>query len=250
MRNVIMFEKKQSKVLKSISNLRSFVVAGSLLGLLVAIAMGDTTAAEQPRLVPPATYDVETTNQTQTAVLAGGCFWGIQGVFQHVTGVHNATSGYAGGLAETATYEMTETGATGHAEAVQIKFDPQKISYGRLLQIYFSAAHDPTQFNRQGPDSGTQYRSAIFPTSEEQAKVAAAYIAQLGEAKVFGGKIVTSIETGKRFYEAEDYHQDFMVNNPTHPYIVFNEQVKIENLKAFFPQFYLEAPVLVHSTRG
>jgi peptide-methionine (S)-S-oxide reductase len=186
----------------------------------------------------------------QTAVLAGGCFWGIQGVFQHVEGVVSATAGYAGGTAETATYEQTETGLTGHAEAVRVVFDPQTISYGTLLRIFFSAAHDPTQLDRQGPDTGPQYRSAIFPVDEQQATVANGYIQQLDEAKAFKSAIATSVELGKTFYEAEGYHQDYMHNNPEQPYIAVHERPKIEALRRFFPTFYQAQPVLDAKTAG
>ncbi|HEX7440460.1 MAG TPA: peptide-methionine (S)-S-oxide reductase MsrA, partial [Caldimonas sp.] len=168
---------------------------------------------------------------SEVAVLAGGCFWGVQGVFQHVKGVSNAVSGYAGGERRSASYDAVSTGASGHAESVRVTFDPRQISYARILQIYFSAAHDPTQLNRQGPDHGTQYRSAIFPTSTEQAAVAQAYIAQLDKAHVFPAPIATKIEPGRSFYPAEDYHQDFLVRNPTYPYIVYNDLPKIDDLK-------------------
>jgi len=166
-------------------------------------------------------------------------------VFQHVEGVTRAVSGYAGGAAGTAHYEMVGRGGTGHAESVQITFDPSKISYGRILQIYFSVAHDPTQLNYQGPDTGPQYRSAIFPTSEEQAKMAKAYIDQLNQAHVYRNAIVTTIEPGRAFYPAEDYHQDFLTLNPNYPYIVINDLPKIENLKRIFPELYRDQPVLV-----
>ena len=246
-----MQKQSRSGIRKVIAGARPFLVTGGLLGLLGAALLGQpSTAAEEPRLVPAASRDVAVTHEKQTAVLAGGCFWGIQGVFQHVEGVLVATSGYAGGTAETASYELTESGTTGHAEAVQIVFDPDKITYGKLLQIYFSAAHDPTQVNRQGPDTGTQYRSAIFPANREQADVAAAYIKQLDASHVFSAEIATTIEPGKPFYKAEAYHQDFMANNPSYPYIVFNEQAKVENLKRFFPQSYREKPVLVVDNQG
>jgi peptide-methionine (S)-S-oxide reductase len=245
-----MQKREKSKFQNRIRVIRPFLVTGGLLGLLGAALLGNSSAAEAPRLVPPALHDITSAVGTQAAVFAGGCFWGVQGVFQHVEGVIDAQSGYAGGSAETATYELAETGHTGHAEAVQIVFDPQKISYGKLLQIYFSVAHDPTQVNRQGPDVGTQYRSAIFPANEEQAKVASDYIEQLETADAFEAKIATTIEPGKPFYKAEAYHQDFMVNDPTHPYIVFNEKPKIKNLKSFFPQSYKEKPVLVTDSQG
>jgi len=202
--------------------------------------------AERATVIPaPAVDNPKAAGPMQTAVLAGGCFWGVQGVFQHVDGVTRAVSGYAGGEADKANYEMVGQGTTGHAESVEITFDPSKISYGKILQIYFSVAHDPTQFNYQGPDIGPQYRSAIFPTSEEQARVAKAYIAQLDMAHVYGDTIVTTIEPSRTFYPAEDYHQDFLTLNPTYPYIVINDLPKVENLKRIFPELYREQPVLV-----
>ena len=182
---------------------------------------------------------------TETAVFAGGCFWGVQGVFQHTDGVKNAVSGYAGGDEKMARYEVVGSGLTGHAEAVKISYDPKKISYGKLMQIYFSVAHDPTELNRQGPDTGTQYRSTIFPTNAEQAKLAKAYIGQLDGAKVYEAKIETTIEPGKTFYPAEDYHQDYLTLNPSQPYIVYNDLPKIENLKKLFPDLYRDDPALV-----
>ena len=169
-------------------------------------------------------------------MLAGGCFWGVQGVFQHVKGVSSAVSGYSGGESSTAHYEIVGSGKTGHAEAVSITFDPNVISYGRILQIYFSVAHDPTQLNRQGPDRGTQYRSTIFPANPEQAKIAKAYIDQLNQAKVFDDAIVTTIEPDRQFYPAEDYHQDFLTLNPNYPYIVINDLPKIEDSKTLLPR--------------
>ena len=159
-------------------------------------------------------------------MLAGGCFWGVQGVFQHVQGVTSAVSGYTGGEKNTAQYETVGTGTTGHAESVQVTFDPHKITLGRILQIYFSVAHDPTELNYQGPDSGTQYRSTIFPTTPEQARIAKAYIAQLDQAHVFDGAIVTTIEPGKSFYPAEGYHQNFLTLNPNYPYIVYQRSAE------------------------
>ncbi len=203
------------------------------------------TAEDAHLVASPVVDEASKPATSEIAVLAGGCFWGVQGVFQHVKGVTNAVSGYAGGAAETAHYEITSTGKTGHAESVQITFDPQKISYGRILQIYFSVAHNPTELNRQGPDSGTQYRSTIFPSSDEQAKVAQAYIDQLNQAHAFDGKVVTTVEPGKTFYPAEKYHQDFLTRNPTYPYIVFNDLPKIDNLKRLFPDTYNTDPVLV-----
>ncbi|AVA24460.1 peptide-methionine (S)-S-oxide reductase MsrA (plasmid) [Rhizobium sp. CB3171] len=242
--------KTRSKSITRFGIVRPFLITGGLLGFLSAALLANSSAAEEPRLVPPAIHDVADTTSQQTAVFAGGCFWGMQGVFQHVDGVISATSGYAGGSAETANYEQTETGTTGHAEAVQIVFDPKKISYGKLLQIYFSVAHDPTQIDRQGPDSGTQYRSAIFPADAEQGKVASDYIAQLETAHVFKAKIATAVEPGNPFYKAEVYHQNYMTNNPGQLYIVINEQPKVDNLKNLFPQTYREKPVLVSDNQG
>jgi peptide-methionine (S)-S-oxide reductase len=183
--------------------------------------------------------------KSEVAVLAGGCFWGVQGVYQHVKGVTSAVSGYAGGAKTTAVYEMVGSGATGHAESVQVTFDPSQITYAQILQIYFSVAHDPTELNRQGPDSGTQYRSAIFPTSAGQAAVAHAYIAQLDGAHVFNAAIATKVEPDKSFYPAEEYHQDFLSRNPTYPYIVINDLPKIGQLKRLFPDLYRDDAVLV-----
>jgi peptide-methionine (S)-S-oxide reductase len=182
---------------------------------------------------------------SDTAVFAGGCFWGVQAVFQHVKGVSNAVSGYAGGAAGTAKYDEVGSGRTGHAEAVRITFNPTEVSYGRLLQIYFSVAHDPTQLNRQGPDRGTQYRSTVFPTNAAQMRVAKAYIAQLEQAKVFGDKIATTVEPRVTFYAAEAYHQDFMARHPSHPYIVVNDRPKVANLQKLFAERYRNEPVLV-----
>ncbi|MNO88184.1 Peptide methionine sulfoxide reductase MsrA 1 [compost metagenome] len=203
------------------------------------------SAEKAVALPPPALDQPAGSEKTQTAIFAGGCFWGVQGVFQHVRGVTRAVSGYAGGTAQTAQYEMVSNGDTEHAESVQVTFDPTQVSYGTLLQIFFSVAHDPTQLNRQGPDHGTQYRSAIFPTSDEQRRIAEAYIAQLGEARVFPAPIVTRIEKDSGFYPAEDYHQDFMTENPSYPYIVINDLPKVENLRQMFPARYREQPVLV-----
>jgi peptide-methionine (S)-S-oxide reductase len=196
-------------------------------------------------IAPPAMDLPADSNNLQTAVFAGGCFWGVQGVFQHVQGVKNAVSGYDGGAASTAQYDSVSGGDTGHAESVAVTYDPSKVSYGKLLQIYFSVAHNPTELNRQGPDSGTQYRSAIFAQNAEQQKVAQAYIAQLDAAKVFDKPIVTQIETGKAFYPAESYHQDFLTENPSYPYIVINDLPKVAQLKKLFPDQYRAEPVLV-----
>jgi peptide-methionine (S)-S-oxide reductase len=237
---------------KSQQNRRRWrLAAGIGASLLVAgvLVRGHAFSAESARAIPaPAVDDPAPTASSETAVFAGGCFWGVQGVFQHVAGVSNAVSGYAGGGSATAHYEMVGTGATGHAESVQITFDPHKISYARLLQIYFSVAHDPTQLDRQGPDSGNQYRSAIFPMSTEQSRVATAYIAQLGQAKVFKTAIVTRVEPDHAFYPAEGYHQNFLTLHPSNGYIVVNDMPKIEELKRFFPDLYRPDPALVPTT--
>jgi peptide-methionine (S)-S-oxide reductase len=219
-----------------------------LLGLvLVGLAIRSyPLAAQDPPVLPAPAVDVPAGEATSAvAVLAGGCFWGVQGVFQHTKGVTSAVSGYAGGDKNTAHYEVVGSGTTGHAESVQVTYDPRQISYGRLLQIFFSVAHDPTQLNRQGPDFGTQYRSAIFPANDEQATVAKAYIAQLDQARRFKKRIVTKIESGYAFYPAEAYHQDFLTRHPTYPYIVINDLPKIEDLKRLFPDIYRATPVLV-----
>jgi len=176
----------------------------------------------------------------QSVVLAGGCFWGVQAVFEHVKGVKSAVSGYSGGWVDSPSYESVSLGATGHAESVQIKFDPSRITLGQLLMVFFSAAHDPTQWNRQGPDTGSQYRSAIFVNNEEQKRIAEAYIAQLGAAKVYSRPIVTKVSPFKAFYPAENYHQDFLKNNPNNPYIVVNDLPKLAALKNDFPELYRE----------
>jgi peptide-methionine (S)-S-oxide reductase len=228
----------------------AWIRLGPILAALVAIVgtacWASSSPAETARMVPPPVMD-ETVPAapTEVTVLAGGCFWGVQGVFQHVDGVISAVSGYAGGAGDTAHYEMTSSGTTGHAEAVRITFDPHRISYGRVLQIYFSVVHDPTELNRQGPDTGTQYRSAIFPQTPEHARIAAAYIAQLNEAKAFPQSIVTTIEPGKQFYPAEAYHQDYLTLNPTQLYIAINDLPKVRALEQLFPKRYRPDPVLV-----
>jgi len=217
----------------------SAVVAGQGRSLF---ALRDETA----RVIPAPTVDAQPGQAaSEVAVLAGGCFWGVQGVYQHTKGVVSAVSGYAGGEKNTALYDRVTTGTTGHAESVEITFDPRQITYGRLLQIYFSVAHDPTQLNRQGPDSGPQYRSAIFPQNTEQANIAKAYIGQLGQARVFDRAIVTKIEPGRPFYRAETHHQDFLTRNPRNSYIVVNDLPKIDDLKRLFPELYRAQPVLV-----
>ncbi|MFJ4251898.1 peptide-methionine (S)-S-oxide reductase MsrA [Pseudomonas sp. NPDC089741] len=220
-----------------------------LLGVAVAGVIGQVSAfsfgGEDAVVIPPPTLDEITQAHSETAVFAGGCFWGVQGVFQHVKGVQKAVSGYAGGAANTAEYERVSEGDTGHAESVQVTFDPTQVSYGSLLQIYFSVAHNPTELNRQGPDSGTQYRSALFPVNADQQKVAQAYIAQLDAAHAYSKPIVTKLESYNGFYPAEDYHQDFLTEHPSYPYIVINDMPKVANLKQVFAQRYQEKPVLV-----
>ena len=214
--------------------------------LAIGLHFGRAGAAEPAVVIPaPALDEPAAGRHTETAVFAGGCFWGVQGVFQHVKGVTNAVSGYSGGEKKTAEYEVVSTGRTGHAESVQVTFDPEQVSYGKLLQVYFSVAHNPTELNFQGPDHGTQYRSALFPVDDGQRKVAAAYIAQLDAAKAFGKPIVTKIEPFKGFYAAEGYHQNFLTLNPDYPYIVYNDLPKVADLKKVFPAQYADKPVLV-----
>lgn len=219
--------------------------------LLAALVVKTMPAASQEGLTLPAPAVDIAPGQASSAVMvvAGGCFWGVQAVFQHVRGVTNAVSGYAGGAKSTATYEQTNDGTTGHAESVQVTYDPRQVSYGQLLQVFFSVAHDPTQLNRQGPDTGTQYRSTIFPADAEQAAVAKAYIAQLDGARAFKKSIATSIEMRRAFYTAEKYHQDYLVRNPSNPYIIYNDLPKIENLKRVFPGLFRATPVLVGQSR-
>jgi len=222
------------------------VSARTSLFCLTLLMAEPSMAAEAGRAIPAAAADESPAQKTSAvAVFAGGCFWGVQGVFQHTTGVINAVSGYAGGEKNTADYNTVSDGDSGHAEAVQITYDLSKITYGKLLQIFFSVAHNPTQLNRQGPDTGTQYRSAIFPLNDEQAAVAKAYIAQLNGAKVFKNAVVTKVEPGKAFYPAESYHQDYMTRNPDEPYIAVNDLPKIGELKKYFPDAYRAKPVLV-----
>lgn len=229
---------------------RRNILRGGLVALaaipLSGLARRIAHAAETAVTIAPPALDLPATgSDLQTAVLAGGCFWGVQAVYQHTRGVTKALSGYAGGQKDTAHYELVGSGRTGHAESVSITYDPREISYGKILQIYFSVAHNPTELNRQGPDFGTQYRSAIFYADEEQKRIASAYIAQLQQAHVFGSPIVTKLEALSGFYAAEDYHQDFLVLHPSYPYIVFNDLPKLDNLKRVFPDYYRETPVTV-----
>jgi peptide-methionine (S)-S-oxide reductase len=242
-----MFQSRTTPAVRRFLRAASPVLLVAVLLMLALIWMQVApSVAEEARAIPAPALDEPAGQATsEVAVFAGGCFWGVQGVFQHVDGVTSAVSGYAGGDKGTAEYETVSTGTTGHAESVRVTYDPRKISYGRLLQIFFSVAHDPTELNRQGPDTGTQYRSAIFPTTTEQARIAKAYIAQLDQAHVFSAAIVTRIEPDRTFYPAESYHQDYLTRNPTSPYIAYNDLPKIANLKQLYPQLYRAAPVLV-----
>jgi peptide-methionine (S)-S-oxide reductase len=226
-------------------------LCAAAVGALVisSVLIAPTFAAEEAVIIPAPAMDAKASDGIQIAVIAGGCFWGVQGVFQHTAGVVNAVSGYAGGPKSAANYSAVSTGSTGHAEAVEIKYDPKQISYGKILQIYFSVAHDPTQLNRQGPDSGTQYRSEIFATSDEQKQVANAYIAQLNAAKVYKKPIVTKVGSLEGFFPAEAYHQDYLTLHPNQPYIAYNDLPKVENLKKIFAQNYIEKPTLVSSAK-
>ena len=218
----------------------ALAAACSLLGAAAA------SAAESAFIIPPPALDQPAAGSApQKAVVAGGCFWGVQAVFQHVKGVTGAVSGYAGGQAGTANYDAVSSGRSGHAEAVEITYDPSQVSYGQLLQIYFSVAHDPTQLNRQGPDTGPQYRSAVFPADDGQRKVAEAYIAQLNQTGAYAKPLATAVEPPSAFYPAEDYHQDYLVRHPYSMYIMVNDVPKVENLAKTFPDRYRDKPVLV-----
>jgi peptide-methionine (S)-S-oxide reductase len=212
-----------------------------LIGSLLAVTGCDAKAKPAASALPAPAVDAPRASAPgrETVVLAGGCFWGIQAVFQHVKGVISATSGYSGGKAKTADYEIVSTGETGHAESVQVVYDPSQITYGELLRVFFSVAHDPTQLNRQGPDEGTQYRSAIFYASDEQKRIAEGYIAQLDQAKVFSRRIVTQVVPLQGFYSAEAYHQNYAALHPNQPYIVFNDAPKVEHLRQVFPDLYV-----------
>jgi peptide-methionine (S)-S-oxide reductase len=228
------------KIIRPLRRLLLLILPGILLWQIAACSQEPAVA------IPPPAIDESTTDATaEKAVLAGGCFWGVQGVFQHVKGVSKAVSGYAGGASGTARYERVGNGDTRHAESVEITYDPRQITYGQLLQIYFSVAHNPTELNRQGPDSGTQYRSTIFVANEEQEKIAANYVAQLNKSGAYAKPVVTTLERGKAFYPAETYHQDYLTLNPRSPYIVVNDLPKIDNLKRLFPDRYRDTPALV-----
>ena len=225
------------------------LTAAGVLALSWFVA-APSRASEEAFIIPPPASDVASGDGLKTLVLAGGCFWGVQGVYQHTNGVTQAVSGYSGGLARTANYDTVGRGTTGHAEAVQITYDPKKISFGKLLQIYFSVVHDPTQLNRQGPDSGTQYRSTVFTSDPTERKAVEDYIAQLNASKVYKKSIATTLEPMQGFYPAEDYHQDYLTLHPNQPYIVFNDLPKVENLKKVFAENYREKPALVRDVKA
>ena len=218
--------------------------------MTTACARSAAAPADSGVVVPPPALDMAVGSRTSdVAVLAGGCFWGVQAVYQHVTGVTSAVSGYAGGSETDADYGAVSSGRNRHAESVRIVFDPRVISYGRLLQIFFSVGHDPTELNRQGPDEGPQYRSAIFPIGDEQARVARAYIQQLNDGRVYPANVVTVVEPGREFFRAEDHHQDFLERNRSNRYIVINDLPKLAALKRLFPSEYRAKPVLVVGSR-
>ena len=230
--------------------LRGLREGGACVLLAVPVALGIAMTqlpaqAETPaQKLPAPALDIAASDGPQTAVLAGGCFWGVQGVFQHVKGVRNVLSGYSGGTAFSADYESVSTGSTDHAEAVQVVFDPKQITYGQILRVFFSVALDPTQVGGQGPDRGPQYRSEVFFADAEQKKVAEAYVAQLDAAHVFAKPIATRVDKLIHFYTAEDYHQDYLARNPRKPYIAYYDMPKVESLKRLFPEIYAETPVL------
>jgi peptide-methionine (S)-S-oxide reductase len=228
----------------------SVAIGCGALALLLAQRMA--FSAETAVVIAPPALDepvAAASGHEETAIFAGGCFWGVQGVFQHVRGVTRAVSGYSGGQRDTAQYETVSGGETGHAESVQVTFDPAKVTYGQLLQVYFSVIQDPTQLNRQGPDSGTQYRSAVFPLNDTQRRVAQSYIAQLDKAHAFPAPIVTKTEPFKGFYPAESYHQNYLTLHPNSAYIAINDMPKVANLKRLFPNLYREKPVLVEASQ-
>ena len=218
------------------------VALAIMCSLAVALARNGAPSAPVKTLVPDPAVDTPLSGSagTQTMVVAGGCFWGVQAVFQHVKGVVSATSGYAGGTAKTALYEIVSSGRTGHAESVKVTYDPSRISYGQLLKIFFAVAHDPTQLNEQGPDVGTQYRSVVFAGDDTQRRVTRAYIDQLDAAKVFRRRIVTDVASAQMFYEAESYHQDYFTKHPHDPYIMINDRPKVDALRRQFPELYVE----------
>jgi peptide-methionine (S)-S-oxide reductase len=217
-----------------------YFVSSAVLVLIVATMVACSSATASAIAIPDPTLDapLASSKGEQTAVLAGGCFWGVEAVFEHVKGVSDVRSGYSGGSPATAQYQKVGTGETGHAESVRITYDPSQISYGQLLKVFFSVAHDPTELNRQGPDTGSQYRSAIFYSNEEQKRIAQAYIEQLNRAKVFAHPIVTQVAALQSFNEAESYHQDYLRRHPDEPYIIINDLPKVENLRTQLPCMY------------
>lgn len=227
-------EVENSPIAPKIAVVVVILALAGTLGWIRASAASHSSALPDPVVDTP----LAAGNGEQTAVISGGCFWGIQAVFQHVKGVKNATSGYSGGAASTAEYELVSTGSTGHAESVKITFDPSQVSYGQLLKVFFSVAHDPTELNRQGPDTGSQYRSVIFYASEEQKHIAEAYISQLEQAKSFSRPIVTQVVPLQAFYPAEAYHQNYATLHPDNPYIAINDGPKVEHLRKQFPDLY------------
>ena len=213
--------------------------AAAFAAALAIAIQADVAVAGSPLPAPAVDIPAASVQGPQTAVFAGGCFWGVEAVFRHVKGVSKAVSGYAGGSFKTADYERVSTGSTGHAESVEVTYDPAQVSYGELLRIFFSVAHDPTQLNRQGPDYGTQYRSAIFFTNDDQKRIAQAYIAQLGQARAYSSPIVTQLVALPAFYPAEAYHQNYLALHPTQPYIVYHDLPKLAQLKQQFPERYV-----------
>jgi peptide-methionine (S)-S-oxide reductase len=242
---------RPSKATRPSRHLRPRRLAAALLaGALTAGGLSMAASArEDAVIIPGPAMSIPEEAGTQSVVLAGGCFWGVQAVYQHVNGVENALSGYTGGKTRAPSYKQVTSGRTGHAEAVKIIYDPRQVSFGKILQIYFSVVHDPTQLNRQGPDRGTQYRSEIFVTSDAQRKLAEGYIAQLDKAGAWKKPIVTRVSTLERFHPAEDYHQDYALRHPDQPYIAFNDLPKVDNLKRVFPAVYRSDPVTVAEAR-
>jgi peptide-methionine (S)-S-oxide reductase len=226
---------------------KSFIARGLVAAMLVVGGLMAFRAQAKEAIIPAPAQDMQlaASHGEESVVFSGGCFWGVQAVFQHVNGVISATSGYSGGDAKTAEYEVVSSGRTGHAESVKVVYDPSQVTYGQLLHVFFSVAHDPTELNRQGPDEGSQYRSAVFYTTPDQLRITKAYIEQLDQAHVFKHKIVTQVSEFKGFYPAEAYHQNYATLHPDSMYIRFNDAPKVEHLKAVFPQMYRESPNLV-----
>lgn len=241
--------KRSRSSVAEITSLLARLAIGLLALPLLGALIFTLARADEARPLPAPAVDEHSAAPTETAVLAGGCFWGMQGVFEHVKGVTHVLAGYSGGDKRAADYETVSTGTTGNAESVQITFDPRQISYGELLRVYFSVAHNPTELNRQGPDEGPQYRSEIFFTSPEQAKIARAYLAQLGKAHAFPAPVVTKVEAFRGFYPAEAYHQDYLIHHPESLYIQVNDLPKIASLNELYPRLYRDTPVRVAAAR-